>query len=353
MTASAQQRAVVEALGLSPRQLRDLADAIETATPTVLVRHIADAQIADLPRHHLYVTSLRRLVRYGGALDASTVESDDIARWAGRARQEALQRPNARHGLGAQEAFVLAARAAWARAIAAGRLRENPAAAVDLPARPPGPRSALSAEQLRQIHAGLMARSRNPELDDLVFGFLRETAARRGGVIRLERPDLSAASLTVHLVEKYGKQRWQPISAHLMARLTAHSNTSRCGCRRAFHRADGGHLSDRWFDGFALRMQRHRWARDLGVSAHWVRHTTLTDIERLAGLRVAGAYAGHADTRFGVTGGYTKASLDELRAAHARLFFDRPGDADDPGVVPLVFRRVLPAAPGPVEFAVA
>jgi hypothetical protein len=120
-----------------------------------------------------------------------------------------------------------------------------------------------------------------------------------------------------------------------------------------FHRADGGHLSDRWFDGFALRMQRQPWARDLGVSAHWVRHTTLTDIERLAGLRVAGAYAGHADTRFGVTGSYTKASLDELRTAHSRLFFDQPAHAEDPSVEPQLFRRVLPAAPGPVEFAAA
>jgi integrase len=353
VTTTAQQRAVVEALGLSPRQLRELADVAECAASTVLVREVAERQIADLPRGHLYVTSLRRLVRWAGDDDATAVQAADIGRWAQRARQEAFGRPNARHGLGAQEAFVLAARAAYGQALAAGVVRENPAASVDLPARPPGPRTALSSEQLRQAHVSLIAGSRNPQLDDLVFAFLRETAARRGGVIRLERRDVTAAARTVHLVEKYGRERWQPISAHLVAGLHAHTDTSSCACGRLFHRADGGHLSDRWFDGFAQRLQRRSWARELGVSAHWVRHTTLTDIERLAGLRVAGAFAGHSDTRFGVTGGYTKASLDELRTAHARLFFDRPRNAEDPHVAPELFRRVVPAAAGPVEFAVA
>lgn len=353
MSATAQQRAVVEALQLSPRQLRELADVIEAAAPTVLVRQIAEAQIADLSRGHLYVTSLRRLMRWAGDEDASAVQAADIARWARQARQDALLRPNARHGLGAQEAFVLASRAAYARAIAAGVLRDNPAAGVELPARPAGPRSALSGEQLSQLHVSLIAGSRNPELDDLIFQFLRETAARRGGVIVLKRQDLTPASRTVHLVEKYGKERWQPVSAHLMARLIAHTGKARCRCGRAFHRADGGHLSDRWFDGFSQRLQRQTWARELGMSAHWIRHTTLTDVERLAGLRVAGAFAGHADTRFGVTGRYTKASLDELQAAHARLFFDRQHDVEDPSVPPQLFRRVLPAAAGPVEFATA
>ena len=47
------------------------------------------------------------------------------------------------------------------------------------------------------------------------------------------------------------------------------------------------------------------------MSAHWIRHTTITDIERIAGVRVAAAYAGHADSNFGVTGTYTKASPED------------------------------------------
>jgi hypothetical protein len=73
----------------------------------------------------------------------------------------------------------------------------------------------------------------------------------------------------------------------------------------------------------------------------------------LEGIRVAAAYAGHADSGFGVTGRYTKVSPEELRVAHERLFFDRPEDASDPSVPLRLFRRVLPAAAGPVEFAAA
>jgi hypothetical protein len=69
-----------------------------------------------------------------------------------------------------------------------------------------------------------------------------------------------------------------------------------------------------------------------------------------AGVRVAAAYAGHADGNFGVTGTYTKASPDELRLAHARLFFDRCGCADDPGVPPNLLRRAIPTSGHRVDF---
>jgi hypothetical protein len=65
------------------------------------------------------------------------------------------------------------------------------------------------------------------------------------------------------------------------------------------------------------------------------------------------AYAGHSDTTFGVTGRYTKVSFEELQAAHERLFFDQAGDASDPSVPPQLFRRVVPARTGHVEFAAA
>jgi hypothetical protein len=75
------------------------------------------------------------------------------------------------------------------------------------------------------------------------------------------------------------------------------------------------------------------------VSAHWIRHTTITDIERIAGVRVAAAYAGHADSNFGVTGTYTKASPEELRLAHSRLFFDQDDSANEPRITPNLLRR--------------
>lgn len=89
MSATAQQRAVVEALGSSPGELRELARAIEATSPTLLVRHVAQAAITGLPRGHLYVTSLRRLVRWAGDREATSVRPADIAAWARRAGDEA------------------------------------------------------------------------------------------------------------------------------------------------------------------------------------------------------------------------------------------------------------------------
>jgi integrase len=248
---------------------------------------------------------------------------------------------------------VLAVRAAWARALRDEMVTNNPASEVALPERPASRRTALAPEQLMEARLSLLAHSRDPDLDCLVFQLLRETACRRAGAIGLGRDDLAPATRTVRVVEKYGKQRWVPTSAHLMHRLRSHARErDHPGCSRVLHRRDGGHVNDKWFEGFAQRIQQLPWAGELGVTAHWLRHTTLTDIERIAGVRVAASYAGHADATFGVTGIYTKPSHEELRAAHARLFFDRPDEADDPSVAPRLLRRAR-AAPTQIEFASA
>jgi hypothetical protein len=88
-----------------------------------------------------------------------------------------------------------------------------------------------------------------------------------------------------------------------------------------FHYRDGSRLTERRFDTIFQRLGQHLpWARALGVSLHWIRYTTLTDIRLVAGERVAAAYAGHNDDAGGVTTIYTRATFDELQAAHHRLF---------------------------------
>ncbi len=59
-----------------------------------------------------------------------------------------------------------------------------------------------------------------------------------------------------------------------------------------------------------------------GISTHWLRHTTLTWVERHFGYGVARAYAGHTDNTGPATTTYIKASLQEGR--HRPDRHDRP-----------------------------
>ena len=63
------------------------------------------------------------------------------------------------------------------------------------------------------------------------------------------------------------------------------------------------------------------WVRTQQVSIHWIRHTTLTWVERNFGYAVARAYAGHTDggAGAGATSTYVRASLSEVAAALAAL----------------------------------
>ena len=71
------------------------------------------------------------------------------------------------------------------------------------------------------------------------------------------------------------------------------------------------------------------WVRTQGISTHWLRHTTLTWVERNFGFAVAHAYAGHTDGR-----GDTGQRHVDVRARHAHRGRHRPGRAD---------RRAAPA----------
>ena len=105
MTFTDQQRAVIEALDISPDDLRGLAGALESGQRIVSVREVAEAHLALLPRHHRYSKSLDRLICWTGEDDAAAVSAADIAGWACRSGAEARADPKARHGVGAQEAI--------------------------------------------------------------------------------------------------------------------------------------------------------------------------------------------------------------------------------------------------------
>src|SRR5690348_5004692 len=84
---------------------------------------------------------------------------------------------------------------------------------------------------------------------------------------------------------------------------------------------NGQPVTCRRYDGLWVRIGRHLpWARTQQVSTHWLRHTTLTWVERHFSFAVAHAYAGHTDgggDTGSATSTYVRATLTEVAAALA------------------------------------
>ncbi len=270
----------------------------------------------DTYRHHIL-----RLVDEFGHRRLDEVQPLELERLAVQTRRDAVELRDARHGFGAQESFVNATRFVFVCAHKAGHLRDNPASGLARPRRRRSARRALSSDELAALFAAVLATSRDPELDLLIVSFARETACRREGILNLRLADVQPIP-SVMLYEKFEEQREIPISAQLEKALRAHSEARPSnGVDTVFRYRDGQPLTDRRFDTIFRRLGDHLpWAKSLGVSLHWIRYSTLTDIRMSSGERVASAYAGHGDQSGGITGLYTRATFEELRVAHRNLF---------------------------------
>ena len=95
---------------------------------------------------------------------------------------------------------------------------------------------------------------------------------------------------------------------------------SRIGAR-LFRYRDGDPITARRYDYLWSRIrQQLPWAAAQQVSSHWLRHTTLTWVERHFGYAVARAYAGHTGgSNAGTTATYVRADVHEVAAALAAL----------------------------------
>jgi integrase len=124
----------------------------------------------------------------------------------------------------------------------------------------------------------------------------------------------------VLLREKFGSEREQPVSPSLLAAVTRHAEG-----RGAAAPADPVFRSRR---GRPITRRRYNtvfdearpclpWASRTPVSAHVLRHTAITAVERIARFAVAQAFTGHRPST--VTGVYTRARLREVAAAVAAL----------------------------------
>jgi len=136
--------------------------------------------------------------------------------------------------------------------------------------------------RLAEINQVAAATGDDPELDTLILRLHTETACRRGGALALRPADLDPQQCLILLREKGETVRWQPASPTLMAALVRHAEERHAPPDgRLLRYRDGRPVTYRRYDGLWVRIGRHLpWARTQQISTHWLRHTTLTWVER-------------------------------------------------------------------------
>jgi integrase/recombinase XerC len=249
----------------------------------------------------------------------------EIKALAEKVKAKVVLRRNARGGHAAAEHLIGALRCLYKYAEDDDLIdrANNPALKVDKPRRQPSTRRALGDDRLTAINHAAATTGNDPELDTLILRLHTETACRRGGALALRPQDLDVEQCLILLREKGETMRWQPVSPTLMAHLVRHAELRGGGADQQLLRyANGKPITTRRYDHLWKRIGDHvPWVAIQGISTHWLRHTTLTWVERNFGYAVARAYAGHNDNAndAGTTTTYIRATLEEVAAALAAL----------------------------------
>lgn len=319
----AQARALLAQLGVTIDDLL-FAGAVEVALPTVgeyLPRVIA---AAGSGAQRTYGSYWERMAELWGDRGLDTIAATDVEALRREAVAKAVSRRNGRGGRHAGEHVVAAARAFFVRAIADGLIAASasPAHQIAKPRRLPNTRRALTPRELAEINEVVRTTGNDPVLDALLLRLHTETACRRGGALALRRMDLDPAQGLVRLREKGETLRWQPISLDLAAHLVDHvaNRGAVAPADELLRYRDGRPLTSRRYDHVWKRIgDRLPWVAAQGISTHWLRHTTLTWVERNFGYGIARAYAGHTDKTGPATTTYIKADLQAVATALAAL----------------------------------
>lgn len=271
-----------------------------------------------------YKTGFKRLVAHFGATPISAVHINELDEMCS-SLLKATRASGRADGTGAVRGFISAARFWYGLAVKHGYRTDNPARQLTMPARRRRVRRALTEDELNDLYRVVGGTGNDPALDLLLLDFHRETAARMGGALTLRVCDVNPARSSVLLREKYGHEREVPLSPSLIRQCLAHAEQRAVASSAdtLFRYRSGAPLTRRRYNSIFKRVQTElAWAGRLGVSVHWLRHTTLTDVSNAAGSRIAAAYAGHSDRS--VTDLYTVPTFEDLQEAHRLIFMASP-----------------------------
>jgi len=269
-----------------------------------------------------YNTHFRRLEHEWGNRPLTEPTKPELEIMAATIKQQAAARPRGT-GNGAVENFVGAVRCIYQYAEDHGWIRpaDNPARKVSKPPRNASNRYAIPPHQLVEINRIAATTGNDPELDCLILRLHTETACRRGGALALRPCDLDPDQCLILLREKDESERWQPVSPTLMQHLLRHAKERGATATKQLLRYRSSRpITSRRYDHLWTRIgEEIPWVALQGVTIHWLRHTTLTWVERNFGYAVAREFGRHEGKKAGTTATYIKSNLLEVAAALAAM----------------------------------
>lgn len=318
-------RLLLQRMGISPSELIEFERRVTATSLRELVSTVSS--VVPEGSRKAYAPYWRKALKAWPDAEVGEILQTDVVWFIQHAKESAVVRRSSRGGHVAAEHAYAALRCLFRYAVGNRLLTpwDDPTAEVTKPRRLPPNRRALQPELVEEIVEVASTTGDDPPLDALLMRTHLETAARRGGALALRLCDLDPDQCQILLHEKAGSSRWQPVSptlmtalqehAHLRGAQDPHSNVLR------YH--NGRPLSVRRYDNLWNRIGEYvPTVRAQGVTTHWLRHTTLTWVERAYGYGVASAYAGHATTAtraHGVTAVYIKADIHDVATALAEL----------------------------------
>lgn len=314
-------KTLIATMGLSQADLAEAATAL--ATPTIaeyVPKALDSASASSAGTWRVYLNMLAREWP-DRRLDEPT--PTEFVNLSIKIQERSILGRAYRGGHGARATFIDAVRFLYRCAVADKVLpaSASPLANLKKPPKRKTLRRALTARQLAEINEVVATAGRDPAVDCLVIRLHTETACRRGGAIALRPCDLEPSQLTIRLREKDNTVRDQPVSPTLMASLQSHiehRSPDADPTAPLIVRTTGKPLDNNYYQYLWKRIgDELPWVKNLGVTAHWLRYTTLTWVERNFGFAVAAAYAGHVPggSRAGNTLTYVAATIEEIATA--------------------------------------
>lgn len=295
--------------------------------------------LKDTSTYRVYDTNWKRLEALFGQKDIAELKASDVVEVALLAEKECIEywgevnKSRELRGLPLKEftganrynacldaISVVFNKAVEQELVPANRTHTIPRKEIDSPRR-----HGLTKIQVEELLETALNGGNDPILDHLILWTQLETAARMGGILKLQMRDLDTQRQSITLVEKRSKKREQPVTKELMESLIRFAKS-----RGATQLSDSvfrylpnkagtsSPLTSKRFETLWKRLGRNLpWVSIQGISGHYLRHTVLTWVDRTSGHSVARAYAGHSagDT----TDSYTKVGFAEIVNAHSSI----------------------------------